>query len=106
MTLPGRRPLVIPHALQNMPQAGKPFGRWRRWAWSLLLAFAFTTLGTLLLILPWLPNWGQNYFSGSSRKWYEVWMNPYFRGAISGVGVINLLVSFSELYALFRGDHH
>jgi hypothetical protein len=30
-------------------------------------------------------------------------MNPYFRGAISGIGLVNLYVSFGELLKLMRG---
>jgi hypothetical protein len=75
------------------------------WGWlrTFLAAFLYTGMGTLLMLLPWLPSWGQNYFSGDSRTWYSVWMNPYFRGAISGIGLVNLYVSFGELLKLMRG---
>ena len=77
----------------------------RLWGWlrTFLAAFLYTGMGTLLMLLPWLPSWGQNYFSGDSRTWYSVWMNPYFRGAISGIGLVNLYVSFGELLKLMRG---
>ncbi len=45
---------------------------------------------------------GAEYFSGTSRTWYSIWMNTYFRGAVSGVGVLNLYISFLELLALLR----
>lgn len=77
-------------------------GRARRWVAGLMVAFVYTLLGTVLVLLPWLPNWDQNYFSGSSRGWYSLWMNPYFRGAVSGVGVLNLCISFLELMQLMR----
>ena len=63
-------------------------------------AFLYGLVGAGLTILPWLPDWDQNYLSGNSRQWYSVWMNPYFRGAISAVGVANLCVSFLELLEL------
>jgi hypothetical protein len=90
----------------RMPRAGRPFGRWRRWAAGFVLAFLYTVVGTLLVLLPWLPNWDQNYFSGAGPGWYAVWMSPYFRGAISGVGLVNLCVSFLELLDLLRGAKH
>jgi hypothetical protein len=90
----------------NMPSSGKPFGRWRRWAAGFLLAFLYTLLGTTLVLLPWLPSWDQNYLSGTSPGWYSIWMSSYFRGAISGVGVVNLCVSFLELLELLRGVKH
>ena len=76
--------------------------RWGRWIIGFLSAFLYTSMGVLLVLLPWLPSWSQNYFSGGSLGWYSVWMNPYFRGAISGVGVLNLSVSFLELFRLMR----
>ena len=69
----------------------------------MLTATAFTVVGVMLVALPWLPDWNLNFFSGSSRGWYSIWVNPYFRGAVSGVGVLNLCVSFLELYYLLRG---
>lgn len=82
--------------------AERPLGSARSWAAGLLAAFLYTLLGTLLVLLPWLPSWDQNYFSGTSRGWYSIWMNPYFRGAVSGVGVVNLCISFLELMQLMR----
>lgn len=86
------------------PQAPRSRRRWRRWVFGLAAVFACTVVGTLLALLPWLPSWDMNYFSGSSRGWYSVWMNSYFRGAISGVGVLNLYLSFLELLGLARGS--
>jgi len=93
-------------SVDDMPRLGKPSGRWRRWIAGLVLAFFCTIVGTLLVLLPWLPSWDQNYFSGASPVWYSIWMSPYFRGAISGVGVVNLYVSFMELLGLLRGGSH
>jgi hypothetical protein len=93
-------------SVRDMPRAGRPFGRWRRWATGFLLAFLYTLLGTTLALVPWLPSWDQNYFSGTSPGWYSIWMNPYFRGTISGVGVVNLCISFLELLELLRGVRH
>jgi len=73
------------------------------WLRAMLTAAAFTVVGLMLMALPWLPDWNQNFFSGSSRQWYSIWINPYFRGAVSGVGVVNLCVSFLEVYHLLRG---
>ncbi len=74
------------------------------WLRAMLSAAALTGVGTMLIVLPWLPDWNQNFFSSSNREWYAIWMNPYFRGAVSGVGVVNLFVSFMEIYHLLRGD--
>ncbi len=74
----------------------------RQWIVSLAAACGYTVVGVLLAFLPWLPGWDQNYFSGGSHGWFSVWMNPYFRGAVSGVGILNLYLSFLELLGLVK----
>ena len=78
-------------------------GRWRRWVRGLLSAAVCTLVGTLLVVTPWLPGWDQNYFSGSRAAWYAIWIDSYFRGAVSGVGALNLYISFVEMLRLVRG---
>jgi len=78
-------------------------GSLRRWLRAFLTAWLYALVGMMLTALPWLPDWDQNYFSGSSRAWYSLWMNPYFRGAVSGIGVVNLCVCVLEVYGLLRG---
>ena len=37
------------------------------------------------------------------RRWLtEVWDNPYFRGALSGLGLLNIYISFVEVFRLKR----
>lgn len=78
-------------------------GRWRRWVSGLLSAAVCTLVGTLLVAAPWLPSWDQNYFSGSQAGCYAIWTDSYFRGAVSGLGALNLYISFVEVLALVRG---
>lgn len=80
----------------------KRFSRW----WSALSRLLFIVItaevGSVLLVFPWLDLWGQNLFSGGSPDWYAVWMNPYFRGGISGVGAVNLCISLVEVIRFRR----
>jgi hypothetical protein len=69
-----------------------------------LTASTGAVVGLVLLLLPWLPTWDQNYFSGWNPAWFSLWMNPYFRGAISGVGALNIYVACAEMLALLRGS--
>jgi hypothetical protein len=32
----------------------------------------------------------------------NLWDNPYVRGAVSGLGIVNIYISFSELFRLRR----
>jgi hypothetical protein len=55
-----------------------------------------------LFLFPWLDLWNHNYFSALSPSWSVLWNNPFFRGAVSGVGVIDIGISFAELFRLRR----
>jgi len=70
--------------------------RWhRRILGVCLVIFAFE-LGSVLLIFPWLGNWDLNWLPLHSRLLSSVWLSPYFRGALSGLGVLNIYVAFLE----------
>jgi hypothetical protein len=63
----------------------------------------FVQVGLLLLVLPWWPAlWEQNYFVYSWPGLREVMTNNFFRGAISGLGVVNLVAGFADLGLLFE----
>jgi len=61
----------------------------------------FVEVGLLLLVVPWSPYWERNYFV---QMWpvLEVFArNNLVRGAVSGLGIINLWAAMSELAGLF-----
>ncbi len=59
-------------------------------------------MGLFLLIFPWTDSWDGNYFSSLVPQFKPVWDNLYVRGAISGVGVVNLYISLVEIFRLRR----
>ena len=63
----------------------------------LLLVAYFLEVGLLLVLAPWSAFWDRNYFAASAPVLHEVLRNNYVRGAVSGLGVVNLLMGFSEL---------
>ncbi|MEJ5368550.1 MAG: hypothetical protein WHT08_09540 [Bryobacteraceae bacterium] len=51
-------------------------------------------VGLFLLIYPWMhPLWSQNFLFQAVPEWRPLFMNNYFRGAVSGLGLINLFIS-------------
>jgi len=56
-------------------------------------------LGALLLYLPWSAFWEQNYFLSHFPSLMPVLLNPSFRGAVSGLGVLDILVAFGLIGA-------
>jgi hypothetical protein len=59
-------------------------------------------IGLFLLIFPWTEYWDGNYFSGLMPQMKSYWDNLYVRGAVSGLGVVNLHISFVEIFRLRR----
>ncbi|MEW6730395.1 MAG: hypothetical protein AB1489_03550 [Acidobacteriota bacterium] len=60
-------------------------------------------IGALLVFLPWYSYWNDNYFlyyAASQLHWQgliELMHSGYMRGAVSGLGVINLLIGGWEI---------
>ena len=56
---------------------------------------------------PWfLPNvWETNYFFYVVPELKSVFLNPYFRGAVSGIGLLNVLLAISEVVQYERSKH-
>ena len=70
----------------------------------LRLCFAIFTfeIGLFLTVFPWVDIWSLNYFSGWIPALEDVWDDPYFRGAITGLGLVNIYVACAEVLRLFR----
>ena len=90
-------PLDASHPPAPPRQDSRPSG-WLGILAVLLYAFLSFTVGLILIFSPWLNLWEHNYFAG----WGELWSNSYIRGAVSGLGLINLGISLGELARLFR----
>lgn len=76
--------------------------RWYHKVGALLYIFFCFEIGVFLLLFPWTEWWEKSFFAGVIPAWYELWSSPYLRGAISGLGVIDIGISFSELFRLRR----
>lgn len=62
----------------------------------LYIAF-FVEGGLLLVILPWSEFWERNYFGLASPWVHAVMVNDFVRGAISGLGILNLAAGLAEI---------
>ena len=68
----------------------------------MLLAVFFLEIGVLLIVVPWTSFWDQNVFIESSSSLQRMFNNHFVRGAVSGLGVINLGVAVLEIVSLLR----
>ncbi len=68
--------------------------------------FALFTLevGLFLFIFPWTDTWLFNYFQDSNEILRNIWEDPYFRGAISGLGAVNIYLAIHEFLRTLRGE--
>ncbi|HME13127.1 MAG TPA: hypothetical protein VKF79_09720 [Candidatus Acidoferrum sp.] len=60
----------------------------------LLILLCFE-MGALLLYLPWSVYWDQNYFLSHFPSLIPVLLHPSFRGAVSGIGVLDIILAVS-----------
>lgn len=79
--------------------AAKPtrFVRWHRRVLGFTLAIFAFELGLFLVIFPWLDNWDLSWVAVHSRRLSDLWMSRYFRGALSGLGLLNIYIAVVEL---------
>ncbi len=61
---------------------------------ALLVVLCFE-MGALLLYLPWSGFWDQNYFLSHFPTLIPILLHPSFRGMVSGVGVLDILLAFN-----------
>ncbi len=90
----------------------RPPSRWHHKLASVLFSIFCFELGIFLVVFPWMEAWKTNYFSWISpvtlgqtwlaEFWRNLWLSPHFRGAISGLGLVNIYVSILEVFRLRR----
>ena len=69
----------------------------------LLIIAVLIELGLLLIVVPWSTYWERNYFAQLSPVVQAIVTNNYVRGAITGLGAVNVLAALADLSALVRG---
>ena len=69
---------------------------------SRLLFLAYIVeVGLVLLVVPWSPFWDRNYFLDLWPALAALTRSNLVRGAVSGLGIINLWAAMAELATLF-----
>ena len=70
--------------------------------WKRLFLAVFILLsievGLFLLMFPWSSAWERSYFLARVPVLRALFSNLYFRGALSGLGLVNLWVGLSEAW--------
>jgi len=66
----------------------------------------FLEVGLLLVVLPWSGFWEHNYFAVAWPPLLPLMMNNFVRGAVTGLGVVNLVAGFTDLAIVFAAREH
>lgn len=66
---------------------------------TLLIAFFFE-IGFALLVVPWSTFWDRNYFAEALPPIHAFITNNFVRGAVSGLGLINILAGLGEIISV------
>ena len=69
----------------------------------MLITALLLEMGLLLVLVPWSAFWDRNYFADVVPFLRDVLSNNYVRGAVMGLGLINVWAALSELADIFHG---
>jgi hypothetical protein len=65
--------------------------------WFVLYILICLEVGIFLLLVPWSVIWERNYFLQVYPGLRSVFLDPTFRGAVSGLGVANIYIVLHEV---------
>jgi hypothetical protein len=65
-----------------------------------LVVAYFIEVGLILVVVPWSGFWERNYFAQALPFVESVLRTPAVRGAVSGIGLINLAAGIADLVSL------
>jgi len=75
--------------------------RWYHKVAAVMTAIFCFELGVFLLIYPWLNHWDAN--GALIPLWgRHIWTSSWVRGAVSGLGLLDIYISFVEVFRLRR----
>lgn len=85
-------PISVP-VVQPSPSAAR---LWLRRIGVLLFVFLCATLGVMLMILPWRPEWSDNPLLIPYPMLRAIMSSGFARGVSTGLGVLNVWIGFWE----------
>lgn len=79
-----------------------PRASWTERAAAVLFALLCLEVGLFLLVYPWTGSWSWNLLIAGNPRWAHLLQSTQFRGAISGLGVLNIFIGILEAIRLRR----
>ena len=75
---------------------------WLYKGFSLLLIVFCLELGLFLMVYPWTFHWQTNAIPSLVPSLLAIWNSDYARGAVSGLGILNVWVAVVEIYGFWH----
>lgn len=95
---PGNNPVSLPAAQASSSSAVERYTGLELWLHRLnVLVFVFlcASMGVLLMIVPWWPQWTDNYLLLRHPILYAMLAGGFGRGVCSGLGLLDVWIGFS-----------
>ena len=67
----------------------------------LVLVVFFLEVGLVLTLAPWSAYWDRNYFAETLPAVHALITNNYIRGAVTGLGLVNIFAAVADLVGMF-----
>jgi len=96
------RPLEPEVSYAPDEQPGQVKRTWYHTLGIVLFIVVCFEVGAFLIVFPWTPQWDANSLVSLFPGLRGVWGSSYFRGALSGLGLLNIFISFGEVSRLRR----
>lgn len=93
--------LFAAHSAASSAASPGPRRRGRVLVRRLVFVAFFLEVGLLLVVLPWSTFWERNYFAEAVPALQPLLMNNFVRGAVTGLGLVNLFAGFADLALVF-----
>ncbi len=71
--------------------------------WSIVYILYSLEVGSFLIMLPWFPIWENNYLLFRYPSLQSLVANPFIKGAVLGLGIVNLLIGLHEIVHFRKG---
>lgn len=96
-----RSPATSPTPEEQRPET--PRASWIEKTTAVLFCVFCIQLGVVLLVFPWIDSyWDRNWLFQLRPDWAPMLLSQQFRGAISGLGILNIFLGFLEVLRLAR----
>jgi len=94
---------VNPHlAAPGTPAELRPNRGARRWLLRILFALFTYAVGVFLVVFPWTDFWAVNSLGEAFPALRDLWLEPSFRGAITGLGFVNIYIACVQVVYSLR----